>query len=93
MSSGQVGSLTGLIMNAILPIIRDIVGFTGLSTRALVLKAVLYRLFSVIFTFFLAFVLTENFALSLSATLFEMVVKTLMYYGFEVGWSNFQKKL
>lgn len=69
------------------------IGYPRTNHKIFLWKAVLYRIFSVIFTFLLAFMITGSGTLSLGISVFEIVSKTIMYYLFEVGWDNIHRKL
>lgn len=69
------------------------IGYPWTNHKIFLWKSVLYRIFSVIFTFLLAFMITGSGTLSLGISVFEIVSKTIMYYLFEVGWDNIHRKL
>lgn len=69
------------------------IGYPWTNHKIFFWKSILYRIFSVIFTFLLAFMITGSGSLSLGISVFEIVSKTIMYYLFEVGWDNIHRKL
>ena len=62
-----------------------------MTHRTILFKAVLYRCFSVLGTFFLSFMMTGNLDVSLGISAVDLVGKTLLYFFFERGWMNIQR--
>lgn len=74
-------------------IIHRILGRRWLSKRALMVKAVMYRCFSVIVTFLMTFAITGDTQISLGISALDVVGKTMLYFAFDVSWNNFIRKL
>ena len=64
-----------------------------LSNRVLLMKAVMYRCFSVIVTFLMTFAITGDTQISLGISALDVIGKTLLYFAFDVSWTNFIRKL
>lgn len=64
-----------------------------LSNKTLLVKAILYQLFSFVATFIIAFAVTGNFHISFNVSILDFIGKTLLYYIFDVSWNNFIRKL
>ena len=64
-----------------------------LSNRVLLMKAVMYRCFSVIVTFLMTFAITGDTQISLGISALDVIGKTMLYFAFDVSWTNFIRKL
>lgn len=53
------------------------------------IKAVVYRFYSSIITFLIAFIFTKNFLASLSISIIDSLVKIFSYYFFDEAWAKF----
>lgn len=53
------------------------------------IKAVVYRFYSSIITFLIAFIFTKNFLASLSIGIVDSLVKIFSYYAFDEIWAKF----
>lgn len=73
--------------------IRRILGRRWLSNRVLMVKAVMYRCFSVIVTFLMTFAITGDTQISLGISALDVIGKTMLYFAFDVSWTNFIRKL
>lgn len=73
--------------------IRIVLGKRWLSNRVLFFKSVLYRGFSVMMTFLVSMVLTQNLHMSVGISLFDIIFKTTLYFIFEINWNNLIKRM
>jgi uncharacterized membrane protein len=73
--------------------IRWALGRRWMSNRVLFVKSILYRGFSVMMTFVFSMMLTQNLQISVNISLLDMVLKTLLYFIFEVNWNNLIKRM
>jgi uncharacterized membrane protein len=64
-----------------------------LSNKTLLVKAILYQLFSFVATFIIAFAVTGNFHISFNVSILDFIGKTMLYYIFDVSWNNLIRKL
>ena len=64
-----------------------------LSNHVLMVKAVMYRCFSVIVTFLMTFAITGDTQISLGISALDVIGKTMLYFAFDVSWTNFIRKL
>jgi len=51
------------------------------------IKSIVYRLFGTIATFFIALFFTGEFLISSGIAIFELVIKTALYYFYERFWN------
>jgi uncharacterized membrane protein len=77
----------------IIAYIRWALGRRWMSNRVLFVKSILYRGFSVTMTFVFSMMLTQNLQISVNISLLDMVLKTLLYFIFEVNWNNLIKRM
>lgn len=63
-----------------------------LSNRTLMGKAVLYNCFSIIATFTMSFLITGSAGISAGISALDFVGKVILYFLFEVGWTNLSKR-
>jgi uncharacterized membrane protein len=77
----------------IIAYIRWALGRRWMSNRVLFVKSILYRGFSVMMTFVFSMMLTKNLQISVNISLLDMVLKTLLYFIFEVNWNNLIKRM
>lgn len=80
-------------MKTIRAYIRLILSTRWMSNRVLLYKAILYRGFSVMMTFLVSMVLTQNLHMSVGISLFDIVFKTSLYFIFEINWNNLIKRM
>ncbi len=55
------------------------------------IKSIIYRIYSFVITFLVAFLVTGNLGLSISIGIIENVLKILTYYLFDLIWDKFSK--
>ena len=58
----------------------------GMSQGVLLAKAVLFQCFSVAMTFLISFVMTHDVHMSLWISGYDILVKLVLYYVFDVSW-------
>ena len=63
--------------------------FVKLWDAKLFLKAILYRFFSVIVTFFITYIVTGSVTISVSVSILDFIGKTLLYFVFDILWKKF----
>lgn len=73
--------------------IRIVLGKRWLSNRVLLFKSVLYQGFSVMMTFVMSMVLTQDIHISVGISLFDIIFKTMLYFIFEIHWNNLIKRM
>ena len=54
----------------------------------IVKKAIIYRVFAVIITLVVGYLLTKNFKISLKIAFITQTLQTIAYYVFEYFWEN-----
>lgn len=57
-----------------------------------VVKAIGYQIFSSIATFLVSFALTGNTNISMGISILDFFGKSVLYFLYEIGWNNLQKK-
>lgn len=57
------------------------------------IKAIVYRFFSIIVTFLISYIVTGDIQISLGISALDFIGKTILYYLFEISWENFKKKI
>lgn len=74
--------------HAILRLFRSRVRRQRKAQLILLSKAIVFQVFSVLMTFLLTFVLTHNVDISLSLSAFDIILKIVLYYVFDVSWTR-----
>ena len=80
-----------LLLKHIRIFIKRTLGRKWVSNRLILAKALLYRCFSVLATFFISFMITGNLDFSLGISAVDLVGKTMLYFFFEKGWNDIQR--
>ena len=58
----------------------------------LIFKTLLYRLLGSILVFFLSYFFTDNMMISIGIGGIEFILKTIMYYVYEIIWKKIEKE-
>lgn len=57
----------------------------------LIIKAVLYRLFATISMFAITYLITSDLSITSKLTIIDLLLKTFIYYIFEILWNKYLK--
>lgn len=73
--------------------LRLTLGRRWVNNTAAMIKAIVYRFFSIIVTFLISYIVTGDIQISLGISALDFIGKTILYYLFEISWENFKKKI
>ena len=56
--------------------------------KLILLKTILWRIFSIVVTFAIVYLFTDGFLISFGITLVDTIIKTIAYFIYEYLWNN-----
>jgi uncharacterized membrane protein len=74
--------------HALLRLFRSRIRRQRKAQLILLAKATIFQIFSVLMTFLLAFLFTHDVDISLSLSAYDIILKIVLYYVFDVSWTR-----
>jgi len=74
--------------HALLRLFRSRIRRQRKAQLILLSKAIVFQAFSVVMTFLVTFLFTHDVDISLSLSAFDIILKVVLYYVFDVSWTR-----